>query len=685
MQTLQSNVKSQGIFNYILLMTAFFLLFEVSFFIVCNKAYLADFTYITGSLNIPVSILPGLLFFVAVQLAIHFFYALTVFGMAFFCGYLLDISDDLKFNFALAIWVVGIVAALSVNQYHFPNSKFSELSSYILFTDMMAGVAAYLFSTIFLMAMIIALAGVAVWLVRKSIRYSLISLSILAMICGMLFLYAMPHRLHAQKFSQPNVIIIGVDSLRPDFLGFFGADSKTPFLDNFLNAATVFNEAITPLARTFPSWSSILLGQYPRQSGIRSNLANVTQVNLTSSLPAIFKQNGYDTLYATDESRFSNIDESFGFDLSIAPPMGLNDFLIGTFNDFPLSNLLVNSSVGAWIFPYSYGNRPVYATYDPDSFLKRLQPVLFKKQQKPLFLAIHFCLPHHPYLWMNASPDLAPLAQYQASIQRVDQQIQSFFSLLNQAQLLDHTLVVVLSDHGEALELSGDRITEKGQYVGRLNQTGEPPHFYPLSMNKENVNQSVGHGTDVLGLTQYHTLLAFKLYGMGKQLEGEVPGIVPLSDLKQTVLTLAGISQQGTHSPLAAIVRGEKQTVPLQHIFIESDYSPASIRTVYPETRKVLLEGIQLFQIDPISTRLSVKKSMGEMIMRSKQFADIYGDWMLALYPQSLKDRTPILINLKTGQWTSDMHSTFALRSPVNAMLAKLRLFYGPELTSYAS
>ncbi len=43
---------------------------------------------------------------------------------------------------------------------------------------------------------------------------------------------------------------------------------------------------------------------------------------------------------------------------------------------------------------------------------------------------------------------------------------------------------------------------EKGKLFSR---------FYPPSLDKEEVNQSAGHGTDVLGLTQYHSLLAFKL------------------------------------------------------------------------------------------------------------------------------------------------------------------------------
>ena len=68
------------------------------------------------------------------------------------------------------------------------------------------------------------------------------------------------------------------------------------------------------------------------------------------------------------------------------------------------------------------------------------------------------------------------------------------------------------------------------------------------------------------------------------------------------------------------------------------------------------------------------------MIIDSKQYADIYGEWMLALYPQDKKQQMPILINLKTGEWTNNLKSTFAQRSPALGMLKELRLFYGNEI-----
>jgi arylsulfatase A-like enzyme len=482
--------------------------------------------------------------------------------------------------------------------------------------------------------------------------------------------------------QRPNIFLIGMDSLRPDFLSFFGHENKTPFLNSTLQESAVFSEAVTPLARTFPSWASILTGLYPKEHYARSNLTQPTHLNLGSSLPNILQKQGYETIYATDEVRFSNIDTHFGFDRIISPPIGLNDFLIGNFNDFPMSNLLINTTVGKWMFPHSYANRPVYHTYEPDSFLRLVDSALQFKKNKPLFLAIHFCLPHYPYLWANINMGKStPQKKYANSIIRLDQQLKDFFDILEHYHLLDHAIVVLLSDHGEALALSGDRVTEEDLFVSD-SQSHAIPKFYQSSLDHEAINQSVGHGTDVLGLSQYHTLLAFRLYGGDKYDARVIPGSVSLLDIKPTLLEFLNISDTNNSGvSLASVIKNSRRnSLPLRHIFIESDFTPQAIRTVYPEERQVLLEGVRLFQVDPITTRLTVKNEMMRKIINSKQYADIYDGWILALYPQDKFSRMPILVNLRTGQWTNNLNSSFALDSPAREMLAQLKLFYEDEV-----
>lgn len=689
--------KQTSLLMYLFIMTGFFFLLEFSFFIQCNRTYLGDYTFVADKIQVPTTILPGVFYFALAQLSIHVVFTLLIWLVFLMITALLNIPEQKKFSWAMVIWGLGVLYALIANQYYLPNSKFAELTGLVLRNHFITNLAFMLLSVVWYLLLALALVGLCKLMLLRAQRghsgcpnvrnKSMVHLSLtLFAVLGLVIFFILPERQKAKPFissqSKPNIILIGIDSLRPDYLSFFGHNPSTPFMDSFLANATVFAEAITPLARTFPSWTGIFTGQYPRENNIRFNLAQQVNVNLEYSLGNIFKRQGYETIFATDETRFSNIDKNYGFDHVISPPMGLNDFLIGTFNDFPLSNLVINTPVGKLLFPYSYANRPVFFAYDPNSFIQQLKSVLNKPRTKPLFLTVHFCLPHYPYLWASLpGNDFNPWERYSASIVRVDQQVKDFYAELKAQHFLDHAIVVLLSDHGEALELPGDRATEASAFIASTHK--QPPHFYPPSLDEETVDQSGGHGTDVLGLTQYHSLLAFQLLGLGKQNPQVVSGIVSLLDIKPTLLTLMKIRAPKTSGvSLAPVINGAKSIANTQrHFFLESDFSPAAIRTVYPQAEKVLLDGIELFQIDAKTTRLTVKPAMGHMILHSKQYADIYQNWMLALYPQTSQQRMPILINLMTGQWTNDLKSPFAQHSPASVMQQKLQLFYGKDLS----
>ncbi len=682
-----STSKNEGIFFYLVFLTGFFLLLEISYFIQCNRTYFYAFSFVADNLHIPATILPGIVFFIFAQLFVHLVYCCLAWLITLLIKSLFHVTGNKLLFLAVGIWTAGIVSAAIANQFYFPNSKFAELTALVLVNRTVAQIALLLFVSLDVIFVVLAFIS----LIRLSIKKWLFSVPLfLGVIVASFysFLPAAPvHPSDAATAEQPNIIFIGVDSLRPDFLSYFGYEKPTPFFDSFLNQASVFSEAVTPLARTFPSWTSILSGLYPREIGIRTNLAQQQHINFTHSLPAILQRQGYVTIYATDETRFSNIDKNIGFDRIVSPPIGLNDFLIGTFNDFPLTNILINTRAGQWLFPYSYANRPLFFNYEPDSFLHLLSPTLKANRTQPTFLAVHFCLTHYPYLWsgLNGFEVSNVLERYELSIRRVDKQISDFYTLLKQNHWLDHAIVVLLSDHGEALELSGDRITEKELFVSS-HPSSSIPQFYPPSLDNEAIDESAGHGTDVLGLPQYHTVLAFKLYGLGNYHKGLVPGIVSLLDIKPTILTLLGLPLIETSGQSLAIVIKSGKSLPQSgHIFLESDFSPEAVRTVYPETRKVLLDGVELFQIDPVTTRLYVKDEMNKMIISSKQYADVYGDWILALYPQNKQFYMPILVNLITGDWTNDLQSSFAHRSPAALMLKKLKAFYGNEINQVKS
>jgi len=675
-QTEQKDKKS-GVLLYLVLLTSFFLLLEISFFIQINKAYLFDFQFVSSHLQIPSSIFPGILHFICAQLIVHASFCFFIAIIVFFIQQLLNLNHQAHFKLALSVWLLAIATVLTANQYLFPNSKFADLMRTLWFNPIVLKIALSVLLCLCLCVLVLAMAGFYKWS-RK--LCCLVSGAIIGLMVWSLS--APPQISYLTQSTLPNIFIIGIDSLRPDFLGFFGGSAKTPFFDKFLAHSTVFNDAVTPLARTFPSWTTILSGEYPKQIGIRFNLARQDHADFSQNLPHILQKLGYQTIFATDETRFSNIDHRFGFQKLITPPIGLNDFLLGTFNDFPISNLLVNTKLGSWLFPYSYANRAAFVTYEPATFLNRIKTGLHSVRTQPLFVAVHFCLPHYPYYWAQQPIDLSWISRYQDTVKQADAQVGGYVKWLGQNHLLKNAIVVILSDHGEALELSGDRITDEALFQ-KNNSQETIPHFYPPSLDTEAVNQSAGHGTDVLGLPQYHSLLAFHVYGRNQN-EAIVSGVVALLDIKPTLLDFLQQTSQG-FSLKPYILERNTQVTTNRDIFLESDFSPSAIRTLYPEERKVMLEGIELFRIDPKTTRLIVKDSMGQKIIHSKQLADIYQNWMLALYPQSSRLEMPVLVNLETGRWTNNPQSAFAQASPYSHMLSALRKFYGTEIDKISS
>lgn len=254
-------------------------------------------------------------------------------------------------------------------------------------------------------------------------------------------------------------------------------------------------------------------------------------------------------------------------------------------------------------------------------------------------------------------------------------------AMLEQYQVLKHAVVVLLSDHGEALELSGDRITSPGGYVsGPAPNSKKFPRFYPPSADKEEVDQSAGHGTDVLGFPQYHSLLAFKLFGLRGQAVKTISEPALLLDIKPTILSFLKIRARNSGLSLRNLILGKATSLGQRTIFLESDFSPEAIRSVYPQMRNLIFEGIELFKIDPKTTRIYVRDSMGKMILASKQYALVERDWVLAVYPQDQGKMIPVLVQLSTGKWTTDMSLAFAQNSPLKHMLYTLKQFYGSDL-----
>src|SRR6202023_299544 len=85
----------------------------------------------------------------------------------------------------------------------------------------------------------------------------------------------------AGSAAPPNVILITLDTVRADRMGFLGSKrGLTPNLDTMARQSVVFTRAYSQVPLTAPSHATILTGTYPQ-----FNQVNDFQVPLAQELP----------------------------------------------------------------------------------------------------------------------------------------------------------------------------------------------------------------------------------------------------------------------------------------------------------------------------------------------------------------------------------------------------------------
>jgi hypothetical protein len=320
--------------------------------------------------------------------------------------------------------------------------------------------------------------------------------------------------------TRPHIVLIGIDSLRNDLLVPRKGPAQAPNIREFLGQSRRFSDATSPLARTYPAWVSILTGRHPVATNARYNLMPRRLVREGETLGDALHSRGYRTIYSTDEVRFANIDHSFGFDQLITPPIGAADFILGYAGDIPLVNLVASMPGGGRLFPSNHANRAANVTYHPRHFVQRLENEL--AIEGPTLIAIHLTLAHWPYAWAGQAVPTMPddyRDAYGKAVTEVDRQFRDVLAALESKHVLDNAIVVLLSDHGEALGADSDSM------------------FRGTGTHREIWDSLWGHGTSVMSPNQYHVLLAMRAFGRarlpGPERNYDWP--VSLEDLRPTL------------------------------------------------------------------------------------------------------------------------------------------------------
>ncbi|NBB80986.1 MAG: sulfatase-like hydrolase/transferase [Verrucomicrobia bacterium] len=434
-----------------------------------------------------------------------------------------------------------------------------------------------------------------------------------------------------QDRSKPNVIIVGIDSWRPETVPAYGGPNNLmPFVADYLSRSNVFEEAITPLARSYPSWWTILDGRYPHQHGIRFNLAPTSEADKPLRLPEKMAALGYHRIFAMDERRFAPIDLEHGFDQLVGPRTGAGDFLLGTLNDTPLANFVINTDLGRLLFPYSHGNRAVATTYLPRTFDALLSDALRSAPRKPLFLAVHYELPHWPYTWAHGPTGKyehleggQSYTRYLETLNRVDQQVEALFDKLESFEILQNSFVIFLADHGEAFAFDSTARQALLFSNTKNHATSEKPSAASTMLFP-------GHGTHIFSITQHRVPLAYRDMRIASPPAGMRPGRASLIDIAPSIISvLGGSSEDFEGLDLTQFMRPNAPRIPDRMIPLETGFSPPSVITGNPDESKLLAEAAAHYEVTPRGGLVLRPQSQNELIRR-KQLGLLYKNWIIA-------------------------------------------------------
>jgi choline-sulfatase len=215
-----------------------------------------------------------------------------------------------------------------------------------------------------------------------------------------------------------SIILISVDTLRADHLGCYGYRKiRTPHLDALAQGGTLFGRVDSPVPLTLPSHTSLLSSTYPFVHGVEENGQKVSASVLT--VTKVLKAHGYRTAafiggYVLD-ARFGL---NQGFDVYDSP-----------FHLRP-----------------DPGEEPPEVKRPGEAVLDAASRWIKAESGHPLFVFVHLYDAHRPYSH----------GSYDAEISYVDKAIGRFQESLAARRLLENTLIVLTSDHGESLGEHGE-------------------------------------------------------------------------------------------------------------------------------------------------------------------------------------------------------------------------------------
>jgi arylsulfatase A-like enzyme len=317
-----------------------------------------------------------------------------------------------------------------------------------------------------------------------------------------------------QRGKRASIILITVDTLRPDFLTCYGCSRKTsPNIDAFAADSLLFENCLSNAPETRLSFASILSGFLPHETKIAQHMVLQKGVG---TLAEILRQIGYKTVAVISNyvlRRTRGYEQGF---------MIYDD----TMNERELvrrwpEKIAEHTTNRAIELLKQFHKEPMFIwihyqdPHGPYAPPKHFANLFRNPEQKPRYLKVNNSLsgyggiPHYQRLGKNTDYYYY-VSQYEGEIRYQDEHLKRLLDALRQLGLYDSAFTILTSDHGEGM--------------------GEHNYYF-------------AHGENLYN-HQLHVPLIIKY---GKALTGRRTDFVQLMDIIPTVFKIIGMEPDSSY------------------------------------------------------------------------------------------------------------------------------------------
>jgi arylsulfatase A-like enzyme/Flp pilus assembly protein TadD len=228
--------------------------------------------------------------------------------------------------------------------------------------------------------------------------------------------------------SRPDLLLISVDTLRPDALGWVAGRNPTPALDALARGGVRFPAAVSPAPLTLPAHVSLMTGVLPRRHGVRDNGQVLGRSPAT--LAEALRAHGYAT--AAFVSGYT-LRAQFGLD-----------------RGFDHYDDALPAGEDAW------RERPAPQTTAAALSWLRSRTGSVSARRQPFFVFVHYYDAHDPYAPPARLAGAGPRGAYDGEVRYVDEAVGDLRRGLEAIGAGRNLLTIFAADHGESLGEHGE-------------------------------------------------------------------------------------------------------------------------------------------------------------------------------------------------------------------------------------